>query len=216
MRPRDTQLTLDQIQFAREHSLVRIVDDEAPLRDALRFVLEMEGWRVADYPSAEAFLRGDSPSNPGCVVLDVRMPGMTGIQAQAVMNERGIRLPVIFLTGHGDVDMAVLALQDGAVDFIQKPIDNERLLASIAFAAFESASKAAGLPGRDAVERVATLTPRERQIAELIAAGLLNREIAERFGSAVRTVEVHRANVLRKLGVKTPEEIKALLALADV
>ena len=215
MRPRDTRLTLDQIQFAREHSLVRIVDDEAPLRDALRFVLEMEGWQVADYASAEEFLRGDSPSNPGCVVLDVRMPGMTGIQAQAVMNERGIRLPVIFLTGHGDVDMAVSALQDGAVDFIQKPIDNERLLASIAFAAFGSASKAAGLPGRDATERVATLTPRERQIAELVAAGRLNREIAERFGSAVRTVEVHRANVLRKLGVKTPEEIKALLEFAD-
>ncbi|MDO5531400.1 response regulator transcription factor [Sutterella sp.] len=215
MNPRERHLTTEQLEFARSKCLIRIVDDEDALRDALRFVLEMEGWRVADYPTATAFLTGDAPSEPGCVVLDVRMPGMTGIEAQAAMNERGITLPIIFLTGHGDVEMAVSALQDGAADFIQKPIDNERLLKSIAWAAWQSASRAAGLPGEDAAERLSKLTGREREIAKLIAAGMLNREIAERFGNAVRTIEVHRASILRKLGVKTPEEIRALLEHAE-
>lgn len=122
-------LTPTELARVQQGALVRIVDDDDSLRDALRFVLETEGWRVADYRSANDFFRGDAPSVPGCVVMDVRMPGLTGIEAQAVMNERGFSLPVIFLTGHGDIDMAVMALHEGAADFIQKPVDNERLLA---------------------------------------------------------------------------------------
>ena len=133
-------LTPTELARVQQGALVRIVDDDDSLRDALRFVLETEGWRVADYRSANDFFRGDAPSVPGCVVIDVRMPGLTGIEAQAVMNERGFSLPVIFLTGHGDIDMAVMALHEGAADFIQKPVDNERLLAVIASTAFESLS----------------------------------------------------------------------------
>lgn len=214
MNPVKRPLTPEQIEHARTRALVRLVDDDADLREALRFVLEMEGWRVADYGRAEDFLRADAPSEPGCVVLDVRMPGMSGIEAQLAMNERGIRLPIVFLTGHGDVDMAVGALQEGAFDFILKPIDNERLLASIARAAFRSVCAAEGLPGGDAAERVASLTARERALAELIALGLTNREAAERCGISQRTVEVHRANALRKLGVRTPDEVRRLLELA--
>lgn len=132
--------TPTELARVQQGALVRIVDDDDSLRDALRFVLETEGWRVADYRSANDFFRGDAPSVPGCVVMDVRMPGLTGIEAQAVMNERGFSLPVIFLTGHGDIDMAVMALHEGAADFIQKPVDNERLLAVIASTAFESLS----------------------------------------------------------------------------
>lgn len=149
-------LTPTELARVQQGVLVRIVDDDASLRDALRFVLETEGWRVVDYRSANDFFRGDAPSVPGCVVMDVRMPGLTGIEAQAVMNERGFSLPVIFLTGHGDIDMAVMALHEGAADFIQKPVDNERLLAVIASTAFESLSGAgAVLDGETARARCA-------------------------------------------------------------
>lgn len=209
--------TLSPAELARvqKDALVRIVDDDDSLRDALRFVLETEGWRVSDYRSAGDFLRGDAPSEPGCVVMDVRMPGLTGIEAQALMNERGLTLPIIFLTGHGDVDMAVMALHEGAADFIQKPVDNERLLAAIASSAFESLSgSGAVVDGGTAKARCAELTNRERDIAGLVAEGLTNRLIAERLSIAVRTVEVHRACALRKLGVKTPDGIRALLEAA--
>lgn len=205
-------LTPTELARVQQGVLVRIVDDDDSLRDALRFVLETEGWRVADYRSANDFFRGDAPSVPGCVVMDVRMPGLTGIEAQAVMNERGFSLPVIFHTGHGDIDMAVMALHEGAADFIQKPVDNERLLAVIASTAFESLSGAgAVLDGETAKARCAELTNRERDIARLVAEGLTNRLIGERLSIAVRTVEVHRASALRKLGVRTPEEVRAVL-----
>lgn len=202
-------LTPTELARVQQGVLVRIVDDDASLRDALRFVLETEGWRVVDYRSANDFFRGDAPSVRGCVVMDVRL---TGIEAQAVMNERGFSLPVIFLTGHGDIDMAVMALHEGAADFIQKPVDNERLLAVIASTAFESLSGAgAVLDGETARARCAELTNRERDIARLVAEGLTNRLIGERLSIAVRTVEVHRASALRKLGVRTPEEVRAVL-----
>ena len=195
MRPSQKQITPEQLAFAQAHALVRIVDDEADLREALSFVLDMEGWKTISYGRAEDFFTGDSPSEPGCVVLDVRMPGMSGIEAQHEMRSRGIALPIIFLTGHGDVDMAVGAVQDGAFDFLLKPVDNERFLNSVACAAWASAAAAAGLPGEDSLERA-------------------NREAAERSGIAQRTMEVHRANILRKLGVKTPEDIRRLLEMA--
>lgn len=153
MRPSQKQITPEQLVFAQEHALVRIVDDEADLREALSFVLDMEGWKTVTYGRAEDFFTGDSPSEPGCVVLDVRMPGMSGIEAQHEMRSRGIALPIIFLTGHGDVDMAVGAVQDGAFDFLLKPVDNERFLNSVACAAWVSAAAAAGLPGEDSLER---------------------------------------------------------------
>ena len=210
MRPSQKQITPEQLAFAQAHALVRIVDDEADLREALSFVLDMEGWKTISYGRAEDFFTGDSPSEPGCVVLDVRMPGMSWIEAQHEMRSRGIALPIIFLTGHGDVERAVGAVQDGAFDFLLKPVDNERFLNSVACAA----AAAAGLPGEDSLERLAALTKRERSLAELIALGLTNREAAERSGIAQRTMEVHRANILRKLGVKTPEDIRRLLEMA--
>lgn len=214
MRPSQKQITPEQLAFAQAHALVRIVDDEADLREALSFVLDMEGWKTVTYGTGRGLLTGDSPSEPGCVVLDVRMPGMSGIEAQHEMRSRGIALPIIFLTGHGDVDMAVGAVQDGAFDFLLKPVDNERFLNSVACAAWASTAAAAGLPGEDSLERLAALTKRERSLAELIALGLTNREAAERSGIAQRTMEVHRANILRKLGVKTPEDIRRLLEMA--
>ena len=205
-------LTPTELARVQKEVLIRIVDDDESLRHALRFMLETEGWRVADYGLAMDFLRADAPSVPGCVLLDVRMPGLTGIEAQSLMNDRGMTLPIIFLTGHGDVDMALMALHEGAVDFIQKPVDNERLLAVIASSAYESMVSSGGLPDRDTVQkRLESLTNRERDIAELVAQGLTNRLIAERLSIAVRTVEVHRASMLRKLGVKTSDEVAEML-----
>ena len=172
MRPSQKQITPEQLAFAQAHALVRIVDDEADLREALSFVLDMEGWKTVTYGRAEDFFTGDSPSEPGCVVLDVRMPGMTGLELQDLLDSRGFRIPVIFVTGHGDVDMAVGAVQDGAFDFLLKPVDNERFLNSVACAAWASAAAAAGLPGEDSLERLAALTKRERSLAQLIALGL--------------------------------------------
>ena len=131
MRPSQKQITPEQLAFAQAHALVRIVDDEADLREALSFVLDMEGWKTVTYGRAEDFFTGDSPSEPGCVVLDVRMPGMSGLELQQAMEERGIELPVIFLTGHGDIDMAVKTMKDGADDFLSKPVTPERLLDAI-------------------------------------------------------------------------------------
>lgn len=200
----------------QQATLIRVVDDDDSLREALVFVLKMEGWKVAAYASGDAFLTGDSPSVPGCVVLDVQMPRLSGLDVQQLMNERGIGLPVIFLTGHGDIDMAVMAMQEGAADFVQKPLDNERLLRTIETAAYRSASERLGiLDAQDAAARLSVLTDRENDVAKLLAQGVMNRQIGERLGIAVRTVEVHRATVLRKLGVKTTEEVARLFAAAQ-
>lgn len=216
MKPQDVKLSPEEVEAAKRETLIRIVDDDDSLRDALRFVLETEGWRVADHAGAREFLTRDAPSTPGCVVLDIRMPGMSGIEAQRAMLERGIDLPIIFLTGHGDIDMAVSALQEGALDFIQKPVDNERLLAVIAYAASANLAKRAGrVDAATLLERAALLTERELEIARALADGLVNREIAERLQIAQRTVEVHRAAVMRKLGIRKPAELASLRAFLN-
>ena len=216
MKPQDVKLSPEEVEAAKRETLIRIVDDDDSLRDALRFVLETEDWRVADHAGAREFLTRDAPSTPGCVVLDIRMPGMSGIEAQRAMLERGIDLPIIFLTGHGDIDMAVSALQEGALDFIQKPVDNERLLAVIAYAASANLAKRAGrVDAATLLERAASLTERELESARALADGLVNREIAERLQIAQRTVEVHRAAVMRKLGIRKPAELASLRAFLD-
>lgn len=211
MRPQDVKLSSEEIAAIQKATLIRIVDDDDSLRDALRFVLETEGWQVADHADGKSFLTSDSPSVPGCVVLDIRMPGMSGLEAQRAMSERGIDLPIVFLTGHGDIDMAVGALQEGAVDFIQKPVDNERLLAVIAYAANKHLAARSGRVDRETLlQRAAALTDREKEIAAALADGLVNREIAVRLSIAQRTVEVHRAAVMRKLGIRKPAELEPI------
>lgn len=111
--------------------LIRVVDDDANLRQSLKFLLEAEGWEVETYESAEAFITGDSPSVPGCIILDVRMERMSGLELQKLLNERGNLLPIVFLTGHGDMEMAVNAMKNGAIDFVAKPIDPEKFIAAI-------------------------------------------------------------------------------------
>lgn len=192
--------------------LIRTVDDNPAMREALEFMLTAEGWHVKTYENGRAFLTDDAPPTPGCAILDVRMPGMSGLELQQEMNVRGYALPVIFLTGNGDIDMAVGAMRDGAVDFVQKPVRQERLLKAIARAVTRSVSETGAVETEGAIRaKVQELTDREREIAELIGKKLTNRQISERTGITVRTVEVHRAAIIRKLGVRNPDEIERYL-----
>ena len=192
--------------------LIRTVDDDPAMREALEFMLTAEGWRVKTYENGRAFLTDDAPSTPGCAILDVRMPGMSGLELQQEMNVRGYALPIIFLTGNGDIDMAVSAMRDGAVDFVQKPVRQERLLKAIARAVTRSVSETGAVETEGAIRaKVQELTDREREIAELIGKKLTNRQISERTGITVQTVEVHRAAIIRKLGVRNPDEIERYL-----
>ncbi len=205
-------MTLDDV---KTHCVIRICDDDADLAAALQLYLDLDGWKTAVFHDARSFLTGDRPSVPGCLILDVKMPGLSGLECQQLMKEHGVKLPVVFITGHGDIDMAVQAMMDGACDFIQKPVDEARLTRAITKAASRSLAEATGAVSADtARERLSQLTARETEIVKLIAAGLVSREIAERLGIALRTVEVHRAGALKKIGTHDPSAIKRLLETA--
>lgn len=216
--------------------IIRIVDDDPNIHDALAYVLENEGFIVRHYESAESFLINDRPEDPGCAILDVRMGEMSGIVLHDRMKKLGSKLPCIFLSAHGDDDMAVDAIEAGAVTFLSKPVRTEKLLAAIERAltiaqslTCEPEQTLDGTPSREAAltdeaARQAALTEaartaflslsdRERQAALLAVSGLTNRQIAERLEIAVRTVEFHRAGSMRKLGCHSAAELKAKLSL---
>ena len=203
--------------MTEQNPVIRIVDDDPHIHDAVGFVLEGEGYALRHYYSAEDFLTGDLISDPGCAVVDVRMSGMSGIVLFQTMRERGIRLPILFLSAHGDVDMAVDAIESGAVTFLTKPVRTEKLLEAIEKALAKEKSvqngtfDTAGL--RAAYEK---LSDRERQVVLLAVNGLPNRRIAERLGIVVRTVEFHRAGAMRKLGCHNATELKAALEAIGV
>lgn len=176
----------------REEAAIRVVDDEASVRHSWEFILESAGWTVRSYASAEAFLKLDDPHIPGCVVLDVQMPGMSGIELMRELASRSNRLPVIFATAHGDIDMAVQALKDGASDFLPKPVKADRLIAA-------------------ARTLWDTLTPREKEVAKGVAAGDLNKQVADRLGITEKTVQAHRSSLLRKLGLRGSAELASFL-----
>ncbi|MDY4163737.1 MAG: response regulator [Sutterella sp.] len=196
--------------------LIRIVDDDAAVLEGLAFILEGEGWKVRTYDSAEKFLREDAPSVPGCLILDINMPGMNGLDLQRTMRDRGYGLPIIFLTGHGDIDVAISTIRLGAVEFLQKTCDNDRLISAVRDAVARSRAGFADVAADpyDAIRLVQRLTERELFIAKRISSGLLNRQIAERLGISVRTVEAHRLAVFRKLEIKSVSELTTLLTMA--
>ena len=196
--------------------LIRIVDDDAAVLEGLAFILEGEGWKVRTSDSAEKFLREDAPSVPGCLILDINMPGMNGLDLQRTMRDRGYGLPIIFLTGHGDIDVAISTIRLGAVEFLQKTCDNDRLISAVRDAVARSRAGFADVAADpyDAIRLVQRLTERELFIAKRISSGLLNRQIAERLGISVRTVEAHRLAVFRKLEIKSVSELTTLLTMA--
>lgn len=193
--------------------LIRIVDDDEDMRESRSFLLESEGWKCSAYSSAREFLIEDAGSVPGCLILDIRMPEMTGLELQQEMNRRKIFLPIVFLTGHGSIDMAVSAMKSGAVEFLQKPVDHARLL-GIVRDCVRRCSNGFAVLDFDIIEakrRWETLTEKEQQVLTLIAAGLLNKEAAERLGNSVRTIENHRAAAMKRLQIKTLAQLHSLI-----
>ncbi len=182
--------------------LIRLVDDEVDQLTALEMLLSGQGWEVASYTSAREFLINDMPSRPGCLILDVRMPGVSGLELQDEMNRREYPLPIVFLSGHGDIEMAVHTVREGARDFLQKPVDPEKLLKTVAWVVQEDCDRRAmPIDEKAWKERYALLTDRERDIIRLVAQGKLNRQIALKLGISERTVQVHRLSAYRKLDV---------------
>jgi two-component system response regulator FixJ len=185
-----------------ENNLVHIIDDEDSIRRSLDFLLRSAGYRTERWEDGEAFLRGADKSVPACVLLDVRMPGMDGLHVQAEMANRGYNLPVIVLTGHGDIATAVRAMRAGAVDFLEKPFNRERLLDALEAGFARIGDREAARKREDwAKTEVAKLTDREREVLEGLACGYPNKTIAYDLGISSRTVEVYRANVMSKFEV---------------
>ncbi len=188
--------------------IIYVVDDDEAMRDSMTWLLEGEGYQVACFDSAAGFLGAWRSSLRGCIVLDVRMPEMSGLELQEKLDSIGSHLPIIFVTGHGDVPMAVGALQRGACDFIEKPFHNADLLARIE-RALELDSQIAARQQRDnaIASRLEQLTQREREVMQLVVAGKLNKQIADELDISMKTVEAHRARVMEKMGVRTLAEL---------
>lgn len=194
-------------------STAHLIDDDDAMRDALAWLLRSRGVPSRSWDSAEAFLADYAPEMAGCLVLDMRMRAMTGMELFDRLRELGCAMPVIFLTGHGDVPLAVQALKNGAFDFLEKPFDDNQLVDRIIEAlARDAEQRASGRAHDDLRVRLATLSAREREVMDAILAGKLNKVIADEMGIAMRTVEVHRAHLFEKMGVKSAVELARRLA----
>jgi len=200
-----------------DRPLVHLVDDEAAIRRSAGFMLKSSGYRVETYESGVELLKRDRHLEPGCILLDVRMPGMDGLEVQRALRERGVTLPVVVMTGHGDISVAVRAMKAGAVDFIEKPFEKAALLASLeeGFARLRRA-QVGGDQRQEAQTRIAALTAREREVLEGLAQGLPNKSIAYDLGISPRTVEIHRANLMDKLAVRSLSEALRLAFAAGL
>ncbi len=192
--------------------LVRVIDDDDAMRRSWAFLIEGEGWDVATYSNAIEFITSNDFTRPGCIVLDVRMPSMSGLELQDKLREMGVTLPIIFISGHGDIDMAVHTLKHGAVDFLQKPVDDQRLLTTIGTAVMRHLNQC-----RNDMElstfraRLEQLTQREREVIRMVAQGMSNKSVAENLGISEKTVQVHRGSAYRKLDLHNAAEIARLL-----
>jgi two-component system response regulator FixJ len=195
---------------------VFIVDDDEEVRDALELLMESIGLAAQSFASAQAYLDAFDPGRPGCVVLDVRMKGMSGLELQRRLSEEPLFPPIIVVTGHGDVPMAVRAVKAGAVDFIEKPF-NEQLLLDAVHRALEQDAEHRGEASRlaDITERLARLTPREREILDEVAAGKRNKVIAADLGISQSTVEAHRAKVMEKMEAHSLSDLMRMLLLVS-
>lgn len=189
-------------------STIYIVDDDEAVRDSLRWLLEANGYRVKSFSGAEEFLQAYDPDQVGVLIVDVRMPGMSGLELQETLLARKAPIPIVFITGHGDVPMAVSTMKKGAVDFLEKPF-NEGELRQIVARMLENASErvAQARARRDQEAVLSRLTAREQQVLERIVAGRLNKQIAGDLNISIKTVEAHRANIMEKLEVTTVADL---------
>lgn len=191
---------------------VFLVDDDSAVRDSLTLLLEEEGFAVESFDRAEAFLAVCPEADRGCAIVDIRMPGIDGLQLQEELAARHCALPLIFLTGHGDIPMSVRAIKAGALDFLTKPVTGEALLAAVRAGLAESERRSAEKAVNDSVaSRLAMLTEREREVLALAVVGHPNKEIARRLGISHRTVEIHKARLMHKTGAATVLDLARLV-----
>jgi FixJ family two-component response regulator len=188
--------------------IVYVVEDDEAVRRSLARLIRTVGLSVETFPSAKAFLDTPRPDRPACLVLDVRLPGPSGLELQAALGESQRAMPIIFITGHGNVPMSVQAMKSGAFDFLQKPFDDQELLGAIQRALDRSREARAENAERAAIgRRVQTLTPREREVLRLVVRGMLNKQIALRLGAAEKTIKVHRGRVMRKMAAESVADL---------
>ena len=193
--------------------VIHVVDDDESVRSALKRLLVTAGYGVRTYPSAGEFLLDPPPDTPGCLLLDLRMPGPSGLDLQDSLARHGVRLPVIFFSGHGDLATGIRAMKAGAVDFLTKPVESKVLLEAIESALRTDAARRTNHgAGADLQARYAQLTAREREVLRLVVAGQLNKQIAGALGIAERTVKAQRAQVMAKLGAATAAELGRIAA----
>ena len=194
-----------------------VVDDDQRVRDSLRWLLESVNLPVETYGSAEDFLHACAPHRHGCLILDIRMPRISGLQLQDILIERGIRLPIIMVTGHGDVPTAVRAMQKGAVDFLEKPFNDQVLLDRIHTVLATDAQRQEGETARrEILKRMDALTLREREVLEAVVSGKSNKRIATDLDISIKTVEVHRARGMAKMAAKSVAELTTLCMLCGL
>jgi two-component system, LuxR family, response regulator FixJ len=199
---------MDRKQEVMPDKLVFVVDDDAAVREGLRFMLHAAGYTVEAFPSAFSFIENYDPKQSGCLLLDVRMPQMTGLELQQQLNVRGWPIPVIFITGHGNVSLAIAAIKAGAFEFIEKPLREDALLECIERALHRNdVAHAERLQRAQLEARAASLTAREREVLELVAAGEPSKIIARQLDISFRTVELHRAHIIEKLGARSLSDL---------
>jgi two-component system response regulator TtrR len=187
---------------------VYVIDDDESIRELLGWLMKRNGIRCEAFANARSFLKAWAPESPGCLVLDLHMPGMSGLDLQQYLNEHGVRMPVIFLSGRADVPNAVKAVKSGAIDFIEKPFDYKRIVALVQDCLQRDAvARSEQVQGKAAAARLATLSQREREVLDRVVAGKLNRVIAEELEISIKTVEAHRARIMEKLGVGSVAEL---------
>ena len=183
-----------------DEPVVYVVDDDPSVRRALSRLLHSVGLEALTFPSAQAFLAFTPSDRPACLVLDVRLPGPSGLDLQSALSQADRQVPIVFITGHGTVPTSVRAMKGGAVDFLQKPFNDQELLDSVQRALRRSGVERAGRAERAELERrVESLTPREREVLTLVVAGMLNKQIADKLGIAEKTIKVHRGRVMEKM-----------------
>src|SRR5215469_42249 len=194
---------------------VFVVDDDDDIRDSMRLLLEVAGFKVRNYTSARQFLDDDSPKN-GCLIADIRMPDMIGLELQEEVAKRHLDLPVIIMTGHGDVPLAVRAMKAGAVDFLEKPFDDEKMLSSVR-RALELGSRARSRNAEAVAAKnlLASLTPRERGVLDKLVQGRSNKVVAYELGISPRTVEIHRAHIMGKMDATSLSDLVRVVLAAE-
>ena len=197
--------------MSKNEATVFLVDDDDAVRDALELLLDSVGLRTAAYPSAAAFLEHYDPGRPGCLVLDIRMPAMSGMELQAALAEKSVNIPIIFLSGHGNVSMSAKAFRSGAVDFLEKPFDENVLLERIHEAIrLDRSNRESTARRAAALTRLASLTRREHEVMLLIVTGHANKEIATKLDLSTRTVETHRGRIMEKTAAQSLTELMAI------